>query len=139
MDIFGAFITLNGRLASFDVGVDQFEGEAVGFFAGFTAAAIAGNAGVVVELIAEAVVDFGEFMVDDGEEVAGARATDANLDFVADLGFEDFGAVVGSAQDDAGSPDEGLVGAGDVFDVFVHLDDEAAEEALGHDAFVFVA
>ena len=55
------------------------------------------------------------------------------------LVFEDFGAGTAIGEDDSGFPDEGCIGRGDVFDLAVHFDDEAGEDAFGHEAFVAMA
>ncbi len=78
-------------------------------------------------------------VVEDGEEVSGAGSGDANFDRAVLLVFEDFGAGGAIGEDDSGFPDEGLVGAGDVFDEAVLFDDEAGEESFRHEGFVVVA
>lgn len=100
----------------------------------FAGVAVAGDEGVVFEAFVGGV-DFVEFVADGGEEVALALAgnPDADFAFVVAVAFGDFGSGSVFGEDDAGFPDEGLL-----FDPGVHFDDEAGEDAFGHE-FVFVA
>ena len=63
------------------------------FWCVFALGAVAGDVGVVVELV-EFVVDFLELVVDYGEEFAGSCSGEADFDVAADGVFDDFGAGV---------------------------------------------
>jgi hypothetical protein len=81
----------------------------LGIFAG---GAVAGNVFLVAEAIAVGVVDFVEFVADFFEEGLFDFAAEANADFVAVAGFDDFGAGVAINQDYAVFPDEFSIGGG---------------------------
>jgi hypothetical protein len=93
LDMFVAILALNLVLSVFEAGVEAIEGIGVGFLAVFASRADARDERVIVEAFKSAV-DVGEFVVDDGHEVAGTVAADADADFPVGLVFEDFGAGV---------------------------------------------
>ena len=67
MHEFAAFVTLDLVVTSIEPGVEAIEGEGEGSGAGFAGGTVAGDEGVVVEAIVEAVVDGLELVVDDRE------------------------------------------------------------------------
>ena len=85
------------------------------------------------------VVDVFKLAVDDGEEVAGSVAGDADVDFAFWVVFDDFGAGGAVGDDDAVFPDVGVFAIVDVFNIAVHFDDEAGEDAFGHEVVIAIA
>lgn len=65
-------------------------------------------------------MNFFKLVIDDGKKIAGTIARDTDSDFSMGLVFEDFGAGTAVCENDSSFPDEGFVGAGDVFDLAVH-------------------
>ncbi len=127
-----------------EAGVESIEAEKKRGFAGFAVFAVAGDEGVVGWIFledcftVEAFVNFLEFLIDDGEQVLRTHTDNTDVDFALVVVFDDFGAGNAFGEDDAGFPDGGIGGIGDVFDVAMHFDDEAGENAFGHEVFVFV-
>lgn len=75
-------------------------------------------------------MDFFEFVADVFEEVLFDFARDADVDFLAVTGFDDFGLGVVVFEDYAIFPNEFAV------DQTVHFDDEAGEHPFGHEFIV---
>lgn len=77
-------------------------------------------------------MDFFEFIADVFEEGFFDFAGDADIDFIAVAGFDDFGLGIVVFKDYAVFPDKFAI------DEFVHFDDEAGEHSFGHE-FIVVA
>ena len=67
MNIFAAFVAFDLIATLIEAGVETIEREGEGFVAWFADGAVAGDEGVIVEAIVEAVVDGLELVIDDGE------------------------------------------------------------------------
>jgi hypothetical protein len=93
LDIFTTFVTFDLVAPFGETAMEAIEWKGEGGLAWFASTTDTGDEGVVVEAF-KAVVDFGKLVVDEGEEVAGTVAADADLDFAVGLVFEDFGAGV---------------------------------------------
>ncbi len=83
------------------------------FWAGFAGGAVAGDEGFVGGIgledcvSVEAFVNLFDFLIDDGQEVAGTTADDADVNFALVVMLDDFGAGGSFTQNDAGFPDGG--------------------------------
>lgn len=142
--IFAAFMTFDRVAVAIETGVEAIEGKGEWRWAGFAGGAVAGDEGVVgwfvgIWVFVEVVVDVFKLAVDDREEVAGTVATDADVDFTRVVAFDDFGAGRSVGDDDAVFPDVGVFAIVNVFDVAVHFDDEAGENAFGHEVVIAIA
>ena len=80
-----------------------------------------------------------ELVVEDDEKVSLVAAAEPDADFAIVVAFYDLGTGAITFENHAIFPDESGAGIGDTFNVSIHFDDEAGENAFGHEAFIAIA
>ena len=138
INIFKTFVALDGELALVDELPQAIEGIAERLGIGFAGGAVAGDEGVVVQTFV-AIVNFLELVVEDDEKISLVAAAEPNTDFAIMVAFYDLGTGAIPFENYAIFPDESGIRIGDTFNVSVQFDDEAGEDAFGHEAFVAIA